>query len=240
MANTPSLKRLQIDKANSTMVLAEAVAAFLIIFALTSSKTLYTQLQYQSRVVSAKESSLTQLKADVAANKQLVSSYKTFVNTKQNLIGGNPSGTAQNGGDNGKIVLDALPSQYDYPALTTSVQYFLNLSGLNIDSIGGTDEEASLSSNGALSATATAPVTASGATPATVPGTAAAMPFEFSADGPYSNILNLFSNFQKSIRPFSFQTISITGDQSDLTLSATAQSYYQPQDNFTITTETIR
>jgi hypothetical protein len=222
------------------MVITIAITAFVIIFTLTSSKTLYSQLQYQNKVVNAKQHSLDELKADVTAEKQLIGSYSTFVKTNQNVIGGSLTGNGQNAGDNGKIVLDALPSQYDYPALTSSVQYLLGLSGNNIDSIAGVDEQASQSGGSAAASAAAEATTATPTTAAALPGAAIAMPFQFSVDGPYSNIQNLFLIFEHSIRPVPIQTITITGDQTDLNLTATAQSYYQPEKAFSITTEAIQ
>jgi hypothetical protein len=236
MAGAPSLKRLQIDKANSTIVGVLAVTAFVTIFALVSCKTLFSQLQYQNKIITAKQTALNQLKKDVVVNQQLVGTYNTFVSTNQNIIGGSPTNTTgANGGDNGKIVLDALPSIYDYPALTTSVQYLLGLSGTTIDSIGGTDEEATITPAGNAASTPS-----SDGSTTVAPGSAVAMPFQFSVDGPYTSIQTLFTNFEKSIRPIQFQNITITGDQSDLTLNATAQSYYQPAQTFNITTEAVK
>jgi type IV secretory pathway TrbL component len=247
----PSLKRLQIDKANSTMLIVLGVAVFITIFSLLSSKTLLGELFYQNRAVSAKEKALTQLKANVGAEQQLVTAYEKFVGSPTNLIGGATTGTATNDGDNAKIILDALPSQYDFPALTTSIQDLLSSQGVKIQSISGTDEEASVSPSGSTTpstGTATAtpatapPAAAATTTPAAAtPATAAvAMPFQFSVDGPYANIESLVKTFEASIRPFQLQTVQLSGGQSDLTLTVTAQSYYQPQKDFTITKETIK
>jgi hypothetical protein len=238
MAVNLSMKHFQIDKANSTMVIIVAVASFLTIFSLLSCKTLYGQMQYQDRVATAQQVAVNQLQADVTASQQLVNSYSKFVNTSQNLIGGSTTGDSGNSGDNGKIALDALPSVYDYPALTSSVQYLLNSVGVNIDSISGTDEQATITP-GSSSAAAAAPTTTAAASTEATPGSAVAMPFEFSVDGSYSDIQNLLNTFQSSIRPFQFETIQLSGNQSDLTLSATAQSFYQPEKDFAITTETV-
>jgi hypothetical protein len=240
MAAIPSLKHIQVDKVNSTMLIIVGVAAFVTIFALLSSKTLYGQLKYQDRVATAKQTALTQLKSDVTASQQLQTSYAKFNGASKNLLGQSSTGTGLDQGDNAQIVLDALPSQYDYPALTTSIQALLQIAGLNIDSIGGTDQQASVSASGAISATATT-AEATPVTPTTPVGSSVAMPFLFSADGSYADIQKLFTLFEGSIRPLQFQTIDITaGANDDLTLSATAQTYYQPQESFNITTETVK
>ena len=123
MANTrQSAKHLQINKANSNMVIIIAVAAFVVVFSLVASRALLEKSSYQRRVIAAKQKASNQLKANVEASKSLQASYKTFVSNPNNIIGGNPSGSGDNDGDNAKITLDALPSQYDFPALTSSLE----------------------------------------------------------------------------------------------------------------------
>jgi hypothetical protein len=234
----PSLKRLQIDKANTTMVVVMAVAVFVTIFSLLSAKTLLSELFYQDRVINAKSKALIQLKADVNAEQQLVASYEKFVGTPKNLIGGNSTGNSANDGDNAKIILDALPSQYDFPALTTSVQNLLTGQGLKVDSISGTDQQASLSGGSTSSSTPAVTTTTAKSSPPI--GGTVAMPFQFSVDGPYAKIQSLVNAFESSIRPFQFQTVQLSGGQSDLTLTVTAQTFYQPQKDFKITTEKIQ
>lgn len=241
MAATPSLKRLQIDKTTSRMVVVAAAAVFIVIFVLVSGHTLVSQMSYQNRVISAKQKALNQLKQDISANKQLVTAYKAFVGTPQNLIGGSTTGTGANDGDNGKIILDALPSQYDFPALTTSVQELLSSQGVNIDSISGTDEQASVSGGGSSSSSSSSSTTTTTTTTSTESiGNAVPMPFQFTVDGPYANIQNVVTAFAKSIRPFQFLTMQLSGDESDLTLTVSAQSFYQPAQNFKITMENVK
>src|SRR6266542_3157106 len=123
MAKTGSFtKRALISKANSTMVLATGIAAFVFVFSAVASKTLFSQAAYQNKVISQKKEALSTLKSDISAIGTLKSSYKSFVETPRNVLGGNPTGTGDQDGDNAKIVLDAMPSKYDFPALTASVE----------------------------------------------------------------------------------------------------------------------
>ena len=126
MANNPlSSKRLQIDKANASMVAFLAVAAFIAVFSLVASKALLSQRSYQSRVIAEKKKALTQLKTNNQAATELVAAYKSFVAAPENIIAGSASGSGDRDGDNAKIVLDALPSKYDFPALVTSIEKIL-------------------------------------------------------------------------------------------------------------------
>lgn len=216
-------KRAMITKANKNVVIATSVAAFIVIFCLVASKTLFSQMLYQNRIVSAKKQALSQLKADETAANQLENSYQTFVSTPQNVIGGNPTGTGQNDGDNGKIVLDALPSQYDFPALATSLEKILTSQGVQIQSISGSDDEL-----------------AQGQQKATANPTSVAMPFQISVTGNYQAITNVVKTFEASIRPIQVQNMTLSGSDASLTLSITAQTYYQPAKTFTIGSTVIK
>lgn len=217
-----SLKHTLIDKANGMIVAVTAVAAFVLVFSLVASKTLIGQADYQDRVIAAKAQALAQLQNDVTASSKLVSAYQAFVGTPQNVIGGLASGTGPSDGDNAKIILDALPSKYDFPALAVSLGKIIasqNLQG----SITGSDEQVAQQSN------------QSSANPTPV-----AMPFGVSLTGNYLAIQNVIQTFERSIRPFQFQTMQFSGDQSNLTLTATGRTFYQPEKTLTITTKVIK
>jgi hypothetical protein len=213
-----SAKRKQIDKSANTMVTVASVAVFVTVFSLFSAHALLNKLTFQNHVISAKTTARNQLKTNIVTANRLSGTYQSFNDAQTNLLGTTVTGVDN---DNAKIVLDALPSIYDYPALTTSLQNLLSNQGVTIDSIGGTDESATIDPG----ATGGAPVP---------------MPFTFSIDGPYQNIQNVVNIFEKSIRPFQFQTMDISGDQSDITLSVTAQAFYQPATKFTITQKAVQ
>jgi len=218
-----STKRSLIGKANSTIVIATTVAAFAVVFALIATKALASQASYQNRVISAKKTAVKQLKEDLDARDSLVSSYKAFTDTSQNIVGGDPKGSGPQDGDNAKLVLDALPSKYDFPALATTLEKILTSQNLQIVSISGTDQE--------LQQQRTA---ASGAPQAV------SMPFQIQVSGSYDSIKGLVDLFERSIRPFQIQTMDIGGNQSNMMLSISAQTYYQPEKTFNVSTEVIK
>jgi hypothetical protein len=223
-----SVKHLMIDKATQTIITIVAITALVAFFAIASSKALLGQLAYQNRVSSHKQTALTLLQADLDANNKLLNSYKSFVNHPQNIIGGDSTtNTGSNSGDNAKIILDALPSQYDFPATATSIQYLLNKQSVNIHSIGGTDQAA-----GGVAA-GTGPTTQSSGS------SGIAIPFQFEVDGNYQAIQDTIGTFEKSIRPMQFLSVQMSGDQGDITLTTTVQTYYQDPVVFNITTENV-
>lgn len=217
-------KRRLISRANSTMIIVLAVSAFIVVFCGVASKTLFSQLAYQNKVISTKKTALTTLKNDLSARDTLVASYKTFVNTTENVIGGNPSGTGPRDGDNARIILDALPSKYDFPALVTSIEKLATDQGLNIDGITGTDEEAA---QGAQTVTggASQPV---------------AMPFTVNVSGSYAQIKNLVDALYLSIRPIQVQKVDLSGGEANMTATITAQTFYQPEVSLNVTTKVVQ
>lgn len=218
-----STKRLLIDKTNKSIVATTAVAAFIVVFCLVASKTLVGQVAYQNRIISAKKDALTQLQADSQAAGNLATAYNAFVSTPSNVIGGDPNGNGSQDGNNAKIVLDALPSKYDFPALVNSIQGLIGRQNLQIQSITGTDEQETEGSN------------TSSANPQPV-----AMPFQASVQGGYSAVQGLVGDFQQSIRPFQIQKLEISGNESKMTLTITAQTFYQPGINFKVTTKAVQ
>lgn len=220
----PHSKRALVDKANSTVIVVVAVAAVVITFCLVTSKSLWDQRGFQSRVIEKKSIALDQLNANIAATDSLVNSYTAFVSEQPNIIGGNSSGEGPKDGDNARIVLDALPSQYDFPALATSIEKIVRDQGLPITSISGIDDQ--LQQNEAEGTSVPQPVE---------------IPFEFSYLGTFENSQKLFDTLQKSIRPFHILSFTFSGtDGANVAVEVNAKTYYQPEKKVDITTETIQ
>ncbi len=216
-------KRLQIDKANATMVAMVAAAAFIAVFSLVSSRALLRQRTYQNKVIDQQTKARDQLKTNLAAVDQLVIAYKSFTTTPDNVIGGNPSGTGDKDGDNAKIILDALPSKYDFPALTTSIEKLLGEKKFKVNSITGTDDEVAQSKNESVD------------NPEPIE-----IPFEFDAESNSGATKDLINVLEKSIRPIHIKSITLTGGESNLKLRVTAKTYYQPEKSLNIKTQVVK
>ncbi len=223
MADITSTKRFLINKANTTVVVLVSVAAFLAVFSLVAAKTLFNQYTYQNKIISGKRDALDQIKADITAATELKSSYNAFVGTSQNVIGGNSVGVGAQDGNNAKIILDALPSTYDFPALTTSLEKLLSSQKVKIDIITGTDDQVAQASN------------TSAASPQAV-----AIPFQVGVTGNYDQVKAVLNAFEHSIRPMQITKLDLSGNQSSLTLSIDAQTYYQPAKSLNIGTKVVK
>lgn len=220
----PSAKRLLIDKANTRIVAYVSIAAFIVVFSLVATKTLVSQATYQNRVIDAKRKTVNRLQTDIAATGQLDGSYNAFISTPQNAIGGNSNGVGTQDGNNAKIVLDALPSSYDFPGLMSSLQNLLtSQNGVQVDSLGGTDAEVTQGTNQASSS------------PQPV-----AMPFTASVSGSYGAMQGVVDALGHSIRPMQIQTLSLNGTNNNMTMTITAQTFYQPAKSLNFGQEVVK
>ena len=217
-------KRLAISKANAQIVAVIGIASFVVVFCLVASKALISQNSYQVKVASEKTKANKQLDANLESFNALKTSYAKFNNANPNVINGNTNGTGDNDGSNAKIILDSLPSAYDYPALTSSLEKILNDRGIKINSITGVDDQAAQSG-----------ATAAAASPKPV-----IMPFTFSVNTNYGAAQELLSTLQKSIRPLVIDKISVSGGSSNMQLTVTGHTYFQPTKTLNITKKAVK
>lgn len=212
-------KRVQVDKAKALMFGIVIGVSVVSVFSLVASKSYFSQATYLNKVAVEKEKAVKQLKANKEAVNQLVKSYDTFSKQSPNLLGGSTTGVGEKDGDNGRLVLDALPSKYDFPALATSLEKLV--SGYAIANISGSDESV-----------AQAAVTES-SEPVIIPIT-------ISVSTDYKGAQNLFNIFEKSIRPFQVLSFDLSGSNSKMQVNLTAQTYYQPVMNMKIETKVVK
>lgn len=252
MAMHVSTKRLQISKANTTIVVAVGVAAFTLAFSLVASRSLLAKQSYQNRVVAAREKARDQLDKNIVAVDELKIKYEAFIDRQENIIKGSSTGDGERDGDNARIVLDALPSKYDFPGLASSLEKVLEDGNYTITNLTGTDEEASrnASENEGLAGTSGSVPEgidpeilaqfggeALGAEEATG---AVEMPFELSVESDFQGSIRLLQTYGRSIRPISIRTATLSaGEGSVIELSISGYSYFQPERTLNVTEEVV-
>jgi hypothetical protein len=219
-----STKHLAVSKANAQIVAIMAVASLLTVFCLIASRAVLSQTRYQARVTSADEKATKQLKQNINAFNNLSRAYSSFNSDPINIIGGSTSGTGNNDGNNAKIILDALPSSYDFPALTSSIEKILTSGNFNASSITGTDDQLAQQTN--LSSPTPQPVS---------------MPFSFTVDNTsYTGVQQLITTLQSSIRPMPIDSLTLNGSNSSLSVTINAHTYYQPAKSLSIKKQVIK
>jgi hypothetical protein len=205
-----SIKHIEIDK-NQSQVLAIIVGAVIItVFSLFATKALVSKGLYQRRALHARQQAVNQLKKNYDSAQTLFNQYKVFASEDPNIIGGSVSGSTDKDGDNAKIVLDALPSTYDAPALASSLEKLMNGRGVKIDSISVTDDPTTNSDQ-----------------PQDNPQSKAVQ-FSFSGTSNYQLSKALLQDFEHSIRPFDLNTLEIDGSDNNLKLTVGMTTYFQP------------
>lgn len=217
-----SLKQLAINKDNTSIIIAVGLASFVIVFSLVASNALLKQSSYQSKVISKKKTALNQLRTNSAEVEKLQNSYKAFADSPQNVLGGSSAGSGERDGGNPRLVLDALPSKYDFPALTTSLEKVFKQ--YSIESITGTDDEIAQSTSAEASTT-----------PLEVE-----IPFSITLNASAQSSKEILQLFEKSIRPVQIQKLAIEGKSNQLKMTVTAKSYMQPQKKFDVKTEKVK
>lgn len=219
-----SVKHLAINKANTQVIIISGIAGFLTVLCLVSAYSYVGQISYLSKVTAKKEVASKQLKDNIVALNQLSSAYDVFQAEAINKIGGTATGTGQNDGRNAKIILDALPSSYDFPALTASIEKILTDRKLKVEAITGTDDEIVQQS------------AASSPDPKAVP-----MSFTFKfKEASFVQIQDAVKAINASIRPIQVETLTIETTLTGSSLEISAHTYYQPPKNLTIKKEKVQ
>lgn len=217
-----SVKHDIIDRDNSRIVVAVAIAVFLVVFCGFALRTLFSQSLYHGRVIDEKTKTLRQLEDNQEALSSLEQSYLAFVNESENILGGSPSGDGPLDGDNAKVVLDALPGVYDYPALTSSFEKILKEGGYEINSLGGS-EDASIQN-----------VATNDVTPISIPYT---FSFSSSVDGAEA----LLGTLQRSIRPMHVTRLNMTVNQNgSITTDVTLNTFFTQEKTFDLGSKEVQ
>jgi Tfp pilus assembly protein PilO len=197
-----SAKHLLVDKNNNTILYAAAITVAVIIFCIVAINSLAGQIAYQNKVIGLKDQADQQLQANITAADALVTAYRQFESTEESIIG-----TAAN---NSVIVLNALPSKYDFPALAASLEALVRDSGASLNAITGIDEEAQ-------------------AQQGSVDPQPIEIPFQLSATGNLMSIEALVTNLGRSIRPINIISITLSASGSQIQANISAKTYYQPE-----------
>lgn len=209
-----SAKEIKIDKTNSSALAIVAVSVAIVVFCLFSAKALLTQGAYQRRVVNAKQDTVEQLETNIESAKTLTSQYDVFEKANPNAIGGKsdvPDNAVPPDGKNSRIVLDALPISYDFPALISSLNKLLDLNRMENKSIGGSDQGMSFTSD-----------------PSGNPQPVTIQAIPLSGTSNSGRIKNLLLDLERSTRPYDVTSMQINGSNSNMTLVLNLNTYYQP------------
>lgn len=216
-AKKTSIKHVQIDKSQSTMLAVVALAVAFCVFGLFATKALVSKGLYQRRALHAERNVASTLKSNYTAAQTLVSQYNVFAQENPNVLGGSNSGNGPNDGDNPRVTLDALPSKYDIPALGSSIEKILEGRSVTFNSLTVSDNPSSNSDQ---------PQPQPKATP---------IPFSFEGTTNYKSAQQLLQDFERSIRPFDLNTLEIDGTDTTMKLTVNMTTYFEPAKSLDLT-----
>lgn len=215
-------KHALINKAQSRTLVVVTAATIIIVFCLVSTKALLGQATYQRRVIDNERKAVSELQTYVSNANTLANQYNNVFegSDPSNIIGGkndkNPNATPPDG-DNARIVLDALPSKYDFPALITSMAKILNGDKISNPVVTGSDASATASNNSTINPQ---PVTIS---------------LNVSGSSSYAGVQTLIKDLERSIRPFDVMNLQLNGSAaSGMSISISLDTYYQPPRSLTV------
>lgn len=192
-------KRDLIEKAKSSQFFIVIIASIVVSASIIGTKILWTQRSYQAQIIDAKSEADDKLDQNIKA----VSGLKEeFDKMERSTI-------------TSSLVLDSLPSKYDFPALLTTIEKMTALSGVGLKTITGQD------------LTASAVNTEGQPVPI-------AMPFTVSIGGSYDDIKKFVANMNKSIRPFQIDEIKIDASEGGIEVEFKMTTYYMPSKSLEI------
>uniref|UniRef100_UPI004055B35C hypothetical protein n=1 Tax=Candidatus Electrothrix sp. TaxID=2170559 RepID=UPI004055B35C len=223
-----------IKKANVVIFAAVAVAVFLVIFGLFAGRALISQAAYNQRVIDAKKEALELAKDNSDNASDLEESYLSFESEPINVLGGNPNGEGPLDGSNPKIVLDALPSVYDYPALSSSIEKILLDNSYQIDNIGGAEDPSLAASNPESNNDSS-----DGPSISASESTATEIPYSLSITSTVDGSENLLRIFERSIRPFYVEALELSGTDQSLSVEIRMNTFYKPGISFQTSSEVV-
>lgn len=202
-----SSKRALIGKANSMIFIAAIVGSVSLSIAVVTGKILIDRHKYQTRIVAAKKTARDNLRYNVGQLDKL----------KTNLV------ALDQTANNSQVVLEALPSKYDFPAVGSSIELIAEKSGQDKSTLRFTGKD-------------------QGDTPAKSSTKPTPFPMLFTAGvkGPTNKVNDFLKAMESSIRPIKFKTMTIKGDSGGVSLSVDAETYYQPSKDVSITTKEIK
>ena len=225
--DTALRKRSQIAKANRTMFIWVAAASALVGFALVASIFLTQKLLFNEKVLIEKNKTVATLSANNAVVSELESQVRALdANADLAKVRANEGDQAI------QVILDALPSGANSPALGASLQNKLlagidglTLESLQLDPVVGIE---SLNDSGIESG---ALVSGSGDNEIT---------FRFSVSGSQEALQKALTNLERSIRTIDVTNLKIENKGSAQIMTVQGRAFYEPTKNVVLYDKVVK
>jgi len=227
--DTALRKRTQILKANRNMFLWIAGASALVGFALVASIFLVQKLVFNERVLIEKNNTISVLQANNAVMPELETQVRVL-DTNAALI----KSKAKDNDQAIQVILDALPSEANSPALGASLQDVLlaSIPGLVIDSLQVDPVEG-------VESLAAPGVDTGGAVLGTT-GTENQITFRFIVSGNQDALKAALVNLERSIRTIDITKLQIESQQTTQVMTVQGRAFFEPAREVTLYDKVVR
>lgn len=202
-------KRQQIAQANKMMFIWVSVASVIVGVSLVASLFFSKKIAFNNKVISAKNQTVETLKANNKAVPELVNKIRL-----QNASEALGDSRAQSEEEPLQVILDALPADANSAALGASLQEVLlksdgvTLTSLNVDLVSGAESSTTLTTTSSESNTI-------------------GFTFVVSVKN-LDDLHGLLTRLERSIRAIKVNSMTIEMQQSQITMTVTAEAFYQP------------
>ena len=198
---------------NNYIALMVVITILVVFIAVLVVKNLGTTFLHNQRIISKKNAAQKTLAADFTAAQTISKQYQSL-------------------GSQSQIISDALPTESDIPGLANSIEAMGLATGTQLVDVGSAG-----TALGASTPTSTTTATPSaGASPQSpIP-----VPVTITVNTTYANLPAFLSAVESSVRPIVVSGVQMTGTNSLLKLTVTANTYSQAPASFTVTKEVVK
>lgn len=200
-------KREKIQQANTTILVVVGVASVVVSIAIVFGNFLFQQKSYNDRVYNEKAIARDTLESNITNVSQLEEQYQTLESSSSIA---KPS-----------EILDALPGDYDNPALRTSIESLVKKNSLSLDTITAEDAEGEVEE-------------------VSVTPTPQEIPLSVTVIGNYNRIRSFIQDLEVSIRPMKVETILLSGSNDEMRADISVVTYFQPTQEIGTTTKEVQ
>ena len=210
-----STKHSQIRQASTQTFVAVAVSSVVVSMSIVMLNILWETSKFNSSVHDAQGVAKDILETNIEAAKPLQESFDRLE------ISGNLIPTQADNKKNSEVILDALPSKFDFPELAASISNLAKVSSVELKSFRGTD-------------------IGSDATQSSPSPVAEQIPFTMEVEGSYSAVAKFLLNMENSIRPIKTLSLDLSGTDNKLRATINAETSYQPAFDLKIQKRTVQ
>ncbi len=209
-----SSKNMQIQKASTQTFIAVTIAAVVVAMALVALNFLWGTAKYNDKVQSRQEEARDTLESNVEVIPDLEEAYRVLE------LSGALTPDQEPEKENAEVILDALPTKFDFAELAASMENLAKKSSVQLEGFSGVDEGSD----------------ASVAVPDPEP---LPLPFSVNVSGEYTAVAKFMRGLENSIRPMKVVSVSLTGTSNRLQATFNIETSYQPAFDLNIQKEVV-